>query len=94
MLAAYEADSAESRDILAMHANPDMRPRNEYQREARRGHLIHGRPPEDAQREAQEDMASAAVEIGNLKRIEKLLRTLARHPDVNVKLIEPWRGRA
>ena len=56
-----------------MHANPAMRPRNEHQREARRGHLIHGRPPEDAQREAQEDMANAAIEINNLKLIERLL---------------------
>jgi hypothetical protein len=94
VLAAYEADSAESRDILAMHATPDMRPRNEYQQQARRGHLIHGRPPEDAQREAQEDMANAAIEINNLKLIERLLRALAAHPDVNVKLIQPRRGRA
>jgi hypothetical protein len=39
-------------------------------------------------------MATSAVEIGHLNAIDKLLRALARHPDVNVKLIEPWRGRA
>jgi hypothetical protein len=89
VLDAYREASTRSRNILAMHANPDMRPKNEHQNEARRGHRIHGSPTDDAQREAQEDMATSVVEIGNLNAIQKLLHALARHPDVNVKLIDP-----
>jgi hypothetical protein len=88
---AYRQDSTRSRDIYVMHANPDLRPRNAYQRQAHRAHVIHGRPSSDAQREAQEDMATSVVEIGNLNAIEKLLRALASHPEVKVKLIEPGR---
>jgi hypothetical protein len=74
---------------LAIHANPELAPRNAAQKMACRTHLRFGRPTEDTQREAQEDMATSVVEIGNLKSIERLLRTLARHLGVNVRLIEP-----
>jgi hypothetical protein len=92
VIAAYREDSTRSRDMYAMHANPDRIPGNEEQEMACRTHEIYGRPDSDAQREAQEDMATSAVEIGNLKSLERLLRTLAAHPKVNVKLIEPGRS--
>jgi len=93
VIAAYRQDSTQSRDRYAMHANPDLRPRNEAQAEARQVHLRFGRPDSDSQREAADEMETSAVEIGNLNAIEKLLRTLADHPKVNVKLIERGRGR-
>ena len=92
VLAAYRQDSMRVRDRAAVHANPDVRPRNAAQAEARRAHGIFGRPTEDAQRDAHHDMTGAAIEIGNLKLIEKLLCTLAMHPEVNVRLIEPGRA--
>jgi hypothetical protein len=92
VIAAYKTDSTDARDRYAMHANPDMRPTNEAQREARRGHRIHGTPTDDAQRQAADEMETSAAEIGNLKLIERLLRIVTAHPNVNVKLIEPGRA--
>jgi hypothetical protein len=77
--AAYKADSARWRDMLAARASSG---------------LPHCPTTDDGRRAAQDEMASFAVEIGNLSAIEKLLRALAAHPGVQVKLIEPGRGRA
>ena len=92
MLAAYRQDAIGSRDRAAVHANPDLPARNAVQAEARRAHIIFGRPTEDAQRDAHHDMTDAAIEVENLRLIERLLRTLAAHPAVNVRLIEPRRA--
>lgn len=92
VIAAYRADSTDARDRYAIHANPDLHPCNAAQREARQVHRRFGRPDTDARREAADEMETSAVEIGNLKLIEKLLRVLADHRDVNIKLIEPGRA--
>jgi hypothetical protein len=91
VIAAYREDSTRARDIYAMHANPDRTPRNEPQEMACHTHHVYGRPTEADQRAAADDMEVSVVEIGNLKSIERLLRILVRHPDINVKLIDPGR---
>ncbi len=50
VIAAYREDSRQLRDIAAMHANPDLLPKNDNQEVARRAHTVHGRPPPEEQR--------------------------------------------
>ena len=89
--ASYRQYAMQLRDYVAIHANPDLLPKNEAQETAKREQALHGRPPSEGQREAQDDMATFAAMIGNLKAIETLVRALAKK--LGVSLIEPGPGR-
>ena len=84
---AYRRESTAFRDMAEIEANPDMPPKNRVQQSAKRKHVPEGPHAEKLERAAQEQMARNAVEISNLKSIDKLIRALAQK--LRIALIEP-----